>query len=160
MLEKRVPLRMVAAGQSQRVEPERLHLHRLADARRDHPVADLRVHPGQLHAGHAAGEQAVRRRRDAVARAALIAGEDRLDAWRRVGRASASSAGSLRAASRNSCTTMTYQSEASTELYSGSSPWSGKRLGNMPCETVPAHAVRISRASPAGPWPGRGRAWR
>ena len=33
-----------------RVEPERVDLDRLADARSDHPVADLGVHPGQLHA--------------------------------------------------------------------------------------------------------------
>ena len=42
---------------------------------------------------------------------------------------------------------MTYQSEASTELYSGASPVSGKRFGSMPCETVPAQAMRMSRAS-------------
>ena len=57
------------------------------------------------------------------------------------------SVGSPPAASRNSWTTMTYQSEASTELYSGSWPESGKRLGNIPSETRPAHCTRISRAS-------------
>ena len=34
--------------QLQRVEPQRVDLDRLAAARRDHPVVDLRVHPRQL----------------------------------------------------------------------------------------------------------------
>ena len=48
-----------ALGDPERVEPERLDLDRLADARRHDPVADLGVHPGELHARLAGGEQAV-----------------------------------------------------------------------------------------------------
>ena len=44
----------------ERVVPERIDLDRLADARRDHPVADLGIHPGQLHAGLAGAQQPVR----------------------------------------------------------------------------------------------------
>src|SRR5882724_9043661 len=46
---------------------------------------------------------------------------------------------------------MMYHSDASTELNSGSSPRSGKRFGNMPWETTPAQASKISRASSR--WP-------
>ena len=60
----------------QRVDPQRLHLDRLADARRDHPVAHLGVHPGQLHARLAAGDQPVRVQPDAEARAGRIALQD------------------------------------------------------------------------------------
>src|SRR5437763_1145734 len=41
------------------VVPERVDLDRLAQARRHDPIADLRVHPRELHAGGAGGEQAV-----------------------------------------------------------------------------------------------------
>src|SRR5438094_818562 len=47
----------------------------------------------------------------------------------------------------NSWTAITYQSEASTELYSGFAPWSGKRFGNMPSDTLFAQASKMSRAS-------------
>ena len=47
----------VHAGQ--RVEPERVDLDRLANPRRDHPIADLGVHPGELHARLAGVEQTV-----------------------------------------------------------------------------------------------------
>src|SRR6185436_7096981 len=41
-------LRRPPGGQTERVVPERVQLHRLAAARRDDPVADLRVHPREL----------------------------------------------------------------------------------------------------------------
>ena len=41
-------------GRFQRGIPQCVDLHRLADARRDHAIADLRIHPRQLHAGLAA----------------------------------------------------------------------------------------------------------
>src|SRR5579872_3428786 len=34
---------------AQRVVPQRLNLHRLAFARRNHPIADLGIHPGELN---------------------------------------------------------------------------------------------------------------
>jgi hypothetical protein len=48
---------------------------------------------------------------------------------------------------RNSCTAITYQSEASTELYSAAFPASGKKLGSIPSLTCSAHSSSISRAS-------------
>ncbi len=44
-----------------------------------------------------------------------------------------------------------YQSDASTELNSGASPWSGKRLGSIPSETAPAHCRRMDRDSSSRP---------
>jgi hypothetical protein len=67
-----------SAGQTQRVHPQRLHLHRLADARRHHPVAHLGVHPGELHAGLAGAQQAVGVGADAVPRAAGVAVQHRI----------------------------------------------------------------------------------
>ncbi len=60
----------------QRVQPQRLHLDRLADPRRHHPVADLGVHPRELDAGHAARQQPIGIGADAVARAAEVALDD------------------------------------------------------------------------------------
>src|SRR5262245_5148414 len=34
---------------AQRVDPQRLHFDRLANARRHDPIADLRIHPRELH---------------------------------------------------------------------------------------------------------------
>ena len=45
----------------ERVVPERVHLHGLADSRRHHPVPGLGVHPRQLHARFARVEEPVRR---------------------------------------------------------------------------------------------------
>src|SRR6185503_15510362 len=45
---------------AQRVVPERLDLDRLATAWRDDPVADLRIHPGELVARGAGMDQLVR----------------------------------------------------------------------------------------------------
>ena len=61
---------------AQRIVPQRVDLHRLADARRHHPIAHLGVHPGELHAGLAGPQQAIRRiHSDAVARAAPMPGD-------------------------------------------------------------------------------------
>src|SRR5207247_4702079 len=67
-----------AAPDAERVQPERLDLDRLADARRDHPVTHLGVHPGELDAGLARGEEAVVIEVDAVAGPGRVAREDRL----------------------------------------------------------------------------------
>ena len=67
---------MALARQAQRVDPERLHFHRLADARRDHPALDARVHPRQLRAGDTAREEAVVGHPDGEPRAAGVAVED------------------------------------------------------------------------------------
>src|SRR5258706_4093650 len=47
---KRFPTIVDCACELERVEPQRLDFHRLPDARGHHPVADFRVHPGQLDA--------------------------------------------------------------------------------------------------------------
>src|SRR5262249_57574364 len=47
----------------------------------------------------------------------------------------------------NSHVAITYHNDASTELYSGSLPRSGNRLGNIPCDTCFAQLVRMDRAS-------------
>ena len=73
------PVGQILPGQAQRVEPKRLDFDRLADARRDDPVADLGIHPSQLHARHAAGQQPIGIAANAVARAVAVAGEDGID---------------------------------------------------------------------------------
>jgi len=60
-------------------------------------------------------------------------------------------AGAGEASARNSCTTTTNHSDASTALYSGASPRSGKRFGSMPSDTLPDHAVRIACATARRP---------
>ncbi len=54
-------------------------------------------------------------------------------------------------AASTSWTATTYQSEASTALYSGTAPRSGKRFGIMPSFTAPAQARRIARACASAP---------
>src|SRR5262245_34647379 len=46
-----------ATSDPQRVDPEGLNLNGLPNARRHHPVAYLRVHPGELYAAFAGGQQ-------------------------------------------------------------------------------------------------------
>ncbi len=46
---------------------------------------------------------------------------------------------------------MTYQSDASTELNSGSVAASGKKFGSMPCDTAPDHSSRMPSASASRP---------
>jgi hypothetical protein len=48
-----------AAHAAQRVVPQRVHLDGLAVAWRHHPVADLGVHPRELHTGLACAKQPV-----------------------------------------------------------------------------------------------------
>jgi hypothetical protein len=43
------------------VVPERIDFDGFANARRHHPIAHLRIHPGQLHAGNSGLEQTIRR---------------------------------------------------------------------------------------------------
>jgi hypothetical protein len=43
---RRLPSIVGLTRQPQRIQPQRLNLDRLADARRYHPVADFRIHPG------------------------------------------------------------------------------------------------------------------
>ena len=129
---------MSRAGDRERVDPQRLDLDRLADPRRDHAVADLRVHPRQLQAGLAAREQAVGVGADAVARAARVAVDDRAR------RASRSSSGRGRSASRRRRSRTT--APRRRELYSGVASRSPNRFGSMPRSTAPAHSRRIARA--------------
>src|SRR5712691_5909703 len=49
-VESFLPLRSKLTGDQKCVKPERLNFHRLARAWRDNPFANLRVHPGELHA--------------------------------------------------------------------------------------------------------------
>jgi hypothetical protein len=62
-----------APEHGQRIEPERLDFDGFADARSDHVVADLRVHPGELQARSARRQETIGLEADAVARAAGIA---------------------------------------------------------------------------------------
>src|SRR5262249_32919797 len=85
-LERRTTLRVdvgpalrEVATDPERVQPERLDLDRLPDPRRDDPVAHPRVHPGELHAGLAGGQEAVVVGTDAEARATGVPREDRVD---------------------------------------------------------------------------------
>ncbi len=54
-------LRGEADGDVQGVQPQRVDFHRLADARSEHLIAVLGVHPGELRAGLAGVQQAVGR---------------------------------------------------------------------------------------------------
>src|SRR5712691_2424145 len=49
-LEDLFPLLREAAADPERIEPQGLHLDRLADPRGDDPVPHLGIHPGELHA--------------------------------------------------------------------------------------------------------------
>ncbi len=66
----------VEADDAQRVVPERLHLDRLAGARRHDAPVDARVHPGELLARLARREEAVHVAADAEARAAQVPLDD------------------------------------------------------------------------------------
>ena len=55
------------------VDPQRLNLDRFAHARRYHPIADLGIHPGELHAWLTAGNEAVRVHVNVEARALAVA---------------------------------------------------------------------------------------
>ncbi len=62
---------------AERVVPQGIDLHRLANARRHHPVIDLGVHPRQLHARFAAVEKPIGRVQvDVVARAPNVPVDD------------------------------------------------------------------------------------
>ena len=64
----------------ERVEPQRVHLDGLADAWRDHVVADLRVHPRELHARLAGTQETVGGiHRDAVPRSVAMPRHDRFE---------------------------------------------------------------------------------
>ena len=57
--------------------PQRVDLHRLADSWGDDPIAELRVHPGELHARLAGVQQPVRGIDvNRVTRATLVPGDD------------------------------------------------------------------------------------
>src|SRR3990170_2630172 len=60
------------------VEPEGLDLDRLADPRRDDPVAHLGIQPGELHARLSSGQETVIVETDAVTRPLAVAGQNRL----------------------------------------------------------------------------------
>ena len=71
------PLEQATGGQPlahahQRVMPQRVDLHRLAPARRHHPVADLGIHPGELPARFSGVNQAIRVEVNIVAGALLV----------------------------------------------------------------------------------------
>ncbi len=82
LLSEIVPAKGKGGGEAQGVDPERLDLHRLSDARRDDPVADLRVHPGELDPGDASRQQAIGVRADPIAGPSRIAFEDCVDGAR------------------------------------------------------------------------------
>src|SRR6266481_2298677 len=66
-------------GDLKRVKPERLNFYRLSCAGRDDPFANLGVHPGQLHAALAGGQQTIAVHPNAKASAARVTfknGED------------------------------------------------------------------------------------
>src|SRR6185295_8833301 len=65
------------AHDPERVEPERLDLDRLADARGHDPVTDLCVHPGELHTRFAGGEEPIVVEVNPVAGAPRVARHDR-----------------------------------------------------------------------------------
>src|SRR5438128_2676574 len=73
------PLRRPRASSMEGIDPEGLNLDRLADARRDHPVTDLRVHPGQLDPWFAGSQQSVDVGGDAEARSARIGMQNGLE---------------------------------------------------------------------------------
>src|SRR5437870_4874180 len=78
-LERLTPTWVKPGGDVERVEPQRLNLDRLADSRRDYALANPRVHPRQLHAWHACGEQTIVVHQDAESCSGRVASHDRQD---------------------------------------------------------------------------------
>jgi hypothetical protein len=73
---QREPFRIALPHNLQRVEPQRLNLHRLANSRRDFAAVHASVHPGQLHARLSRREQTVDIGVDVVPRALCISLDD------------------------------------------------------------------------------------
>src|SRR6185436_15167795 len=115
----------VRGGDGERVEPQGLHLDRLADARRDHVIADARVHPGERGPRLPAASSPSRSRR-IPGRAPAAYPSTIASTADRSTRRSPDDAGrpAAAAAVRYSWTTITYQSGASTL--------------DVPSETAPA----------------------
>jgi hypothetical protein len=76
--QRRRPALGVRGGDGERVEPQGLHLDRLADARRDDVIADARVHPGECRARLSRRQQPVAVETDPRARARGVSVDDRL----------------------------------------------------------------------------------
>src|SRR5262249_52687886 len=73
-----VPAKGEGGCETQRVDPERLDLDGFANARSDDPVADLRVHPSDLDARRAGGEESIGVSANPKAGSPAIAFENRL----------------------------------------------------------------------------------
>jgi hypothetical protein len=121
-------------GEAQAAQPKRVDLDRLADPRGHHPVPDLGIHPGQLHPGLAGGEEPIRGiDPDPISACRHHVIDDGLRAPERTRPARPSSFVPGRSPRSRGRTT----SVASTVLYSGVVPASGKRLGDH----APVHHV-------------------
>ena len=128
----------------ERREPQRVDLDRLSDARRHDVIADLGIHPRQLHARNAGAQETVGRiDADAEPRSFRITGNDRAQHAETCRARTADRAVAVAQARIAS----TYQSAASTVLYSGALPASGKTLGSIPPSTNGAKPRTIASAT-------------
>ena len=129
-------------------EPKCLDFDRLADPRRDDPVADSGVHPRQLLAGNAGAQQAVGVTTNPVAGAAKVPRQDRLHGRRSSWTMSPGSGGTLLFATLKKIADGDDVPQRRVDgIIFRRRAWSGNRLGSMPSEIVAAHAARISAAS-------------
>ena len=69
-----LPTRGELRADRERIQPERLDFHRFADARRNFAPVNARVHPGELVARFAGGEQTIGIGMNTETRAIVIAG--------------------------------------------------------------------------------------
>jgi hypothetical protein len=140
-----LPLGEVMGGQTEGIEPERLDFHRFADAGGDDPVIDFGVHPGELHTGHAAREQAIGVGPNGEAGAVLVAGENGIDSGEERLLFRRGQGGGLRVLEKFADDDDVPERGIDGVVF-GDVAGVGKTMGSMPCETVPDQATRISRA--------------
>src|SRR5437867_9737713 len=78
-IEERLPTRGKFRANGERVQPERLDFYRLPDTWRDLASFNARIHPGELLAVFAGGEQSVAVAADAKASPFIVTGKNRFD---------------------------------------------------------------------------------
>src|ERR1700731_3017092 len=79
LLEKMLPFGREPLGDGKCVDPERLDLDRLTDARRNYFAVNLCIHPGKLNAGNTCSKQPIVICPNVKARSGLISEQDSLN---------------------------------------------------------------------------------
>src|SRR6266487_2973559 len=78
-IEERLPTRGKFRANGERVQPERLNFHWLANTRSDLAAIDTRIHPGELLAVFASREQSVSIGPDAESSSFIVTSKNRFD---------------------------------------------------------------------------------